>query len=885
VLRLRNALRPASAEADLAREVASHLALVEDELVRRGMTAEEARFAARRAFGGVALAKDLHRDARSFVWLDDARRDVRHSARLLRRDPLFALTAALSLAIGIGANTTIFTVANVLLFRPPAGVADADRLVDIGTRTPGGGFGNSSYPNYLDLRQRATTVDGVYAYPLFPHAMSLGGTGSASGSERIFGTAVTGNYFTVLGAAPAAGRLFGAAEIEQPGAAPVVVLSHRFWTRRFDKDPAVVGRTLTLNRRAFTVIGVASEGFQGTGIRAGDVWVPIAMDTPVTSLTNRASAGLLLGGRLKPGVTVSQAAAEMDAIGRALEREYPDENRGKGFVVEAASPVPGASVPVAVFLGLLTAIVMLVLAIACANLAGVLLARAAARRTEIAVRLALGAGRARLVRQLLAETLMLFALGGGGGLLMARGLTSVLVSLLPALPFPVNVSLALDLRGVLFTTGLVLAAALLSGLAPALQASKADVVSALKDDAQSPSRLRLRHGFVIAQVAFSILLIVVAGLFVRALQAAGSGDPGFDPHGVELASLDLSLAGYTVTTGPLVAREIVDRVRALPDVQTASLALVLPGGFETQRRALGVPGVTPPNGQRFFGVDWNVVEPGYFATLRIPLAAGRDFTAADRDGTPLAAIVGEGTARRFWPGQDAVGKYVVQPTLGPRGQVTETRTLLVVGVARDVKASSLIDGLSRSLVYVPLQQQYAAGVTIVARTTRGQRIAEEIRSLAASINPDLPIVTSQTLEDAMALGLVPQRVVVSVSGGLGLVGALLAAIGIYGVTAYAVARRRREIGIRMALGAQRADVVRLILRQGMRLAISGSAIGLLLAAGASQALGAFLFGVPPLDPAIFGGAAALFACVGLTACYLPARRATTIDPLAALRSE
>ncbi|HEV2986582.1 MAG TPA: ABC transporter permease, partial [Vicinamibacterales bacterium] len=733
--RLRNALCPASAEADLAREVASHLALVEDELVRRGMTAEEARFAARRAFGGVALAKDLHRDARSFVWLDDARRDVRHSARLLRRDPLFALTAALSLAIGIGANTTIFTVANALLFRPPAGVADADRLVDIGTRTPGGGFGNSSYPNYLDLRQRATTVDGVYAYPLFPHAMSLGGTGSASGSERIFGTAVTGNYFTVLGAAPAAGRLFGAAEIEQPGAAPVVVLSHRFWTRRFDKDPAVVGRTLTLNRRAFTVIGVASEGFQGTGIRAGDVWVPMAMGTPATSLTNRGSAGLLLGGRLKPGVTVSQAAAEMDAIGRALEREYPDENRGKGFVVEAASPVPGASVPVAVFLGLLTAIVMLVLAIACANLAGVLLARAAARRTEIAVRLALGAGRARLVRQLLAETLMLFALGGGGGLLMARGLTSVLVSLLPALPFPVNVSLALDLRGVLFTTGLVLAAALLSGLAPALQASKADVVSALKDDAQSPSRLRLRHGFVIAQVAFSILLIVVAGLFVRALQAAGSGDPGFDPHGVELASLDLSLAGYTVTTGPLVAREIVDRVRALPDVQTASLALVLPGGFETQRRALSVPGVTPPNGQRFFGVDWNVVEPGYFATLRIPLAAGRDFTAADRDGTPLAAIVGEGTARRFWPGQDAVGKYVVQPTLGPRGLVTETRTLLVVGVARDVKASSLIDGLSRSLVYVPLQQQYAAGVTIVARTTRGQRIAEEIRSLAASINP------------------------------------------------------------------------------------------------------------------------------------------------------
>jgi predicted permease len=322
-------------------------------------------------------------------------------------------------------------------------------------------------------------------------------------------------------------------------------------------------------------------------------------------------------------------------------------------------------------------------------------------------------------------------------------------------------------------------------------------------------------------------------------------------------------------------------------VQQASVAVVLPGGFETQRRAVSVPGVTPPAGQRFFGVDWNIVEPGYFATLRIPLAAGRDFTAADRDGAEPVAIVAEATARQFWPGREAVGQHIVQQAVGPTGRPNPNgaKPLLVVGVARDVKASSLIDGLSRSLVYVPLQQQYQPTVTIVARTTRGQRIADEIRSLVASADPNLPIVTSQTLEDAASIGLVPQRVVASVAGSLGLVGALLAAIGIYGVAAYAVTRRTREIGIRMALGAGRADVVAMVLRQGLWLAVTGSVIGLLLAAGASQALGGFLFGIPPLDPAAFGFAAVLFALVGLAACYVPARRATRIDPLTALRYE
>ena len=406
VFRLLTVWRRDRAEADLAREVSSHLALLQDEFQRRGLTPDEARLAARRAFGGVEQTKELQRDARSFRWLDDARQDVPYAARLLRRDPVFAATAAVSLAIGIGANTTVFTIANALLFRPPAGVVEPNRLVDIGSTTDGAGFGTCSYLTYLDIRRRTTSFDGVYAYSLFPRAMSLAGAGG--GAERVFATDVTTNYFTVLGALPAAGRLFDVRDKEDPGASPIAVLSDGFWTRRFNRDRAIVGGTLTLNGHPFVVVGVASAGFQGTGVRAADVWIPLNM-VGVTSpqatalLTNRAAAWLLIGGRLKAGVSVPQADAEMNAIGRTLQREYPDQNRTTDLRVLALSPVPGNSAPIAAFLAVLMGIASVVLAIACANLAGVLLARAAVRRREIAVRLAMGAGRARLVRQLLAR--------------------------------------------------------------------------------------------------------------------------------------------------------------------------------------------------------------------------------------------------------------------------------------------------------------------------------------------------------------------------------------------------------------------------------------------------------------------------------------------------
>ena len=815
-------------------------------------------------------------------WLQD----LRYAVRLLRRNPLFALTAVLSLAIGIGANTTIFTIANALLFKPPLGVADASRLVDVGRSQDGQGFDNGSYPNYLDIRARNTVFSGIYAYRLGPEPMSLRGK---DGAERIYGEMVSTNYFNVLGTPPRIGRLFTSDDSEQPAATPLAVLSHRFWMRRFNGDPAIVGQTLVLNGRPLTVIGVTPEGFHGTTVLTSDLWVPVNMvgelasRLPPAILTSRESAWLVMGARLKPGVTVGQAQAELANIGRALEQEFPDANRGKGLRVVASSPVPGDGAPVAAFMAVLMAIVMLVLAIACANVAGVLLARATTRRREIAVRLAIGAGRGRLIRQMLVESTLLFLIGGSGGLVLARLMTGALLSLLPAVPLPIDVTLALDGRAVVFTLTLSLVAAILSGLAPAFHASRAEVVGALKSDTQGgPERIWLRHAFVVSQVALSIVLVVGAGLFARALQRASEIDPGFDPHGVELATLDLSLGGYTADTGRVFARELIRRVRETPGVQAAALSAVMPlGDRGIGLGGLAVPGVELRNGRRFFDVDWNVITPGYFATMKMALLTGRDFSDADREGTPSVVIVNETAARQWWPRQDALGKTLLQETGRPDAP-DAVRTLTVVGVARDSKYRNLGED-PRPFVYVPIQQQYLSRTVIAARSAHGQRLAGELRALLASMNPNLPIVQALTFDAYSQLGLLPQRIAASVAGSLGLVGVLLAAIGIYGVTAYMVSSRTREIGIRMALGAERASVVRMVLRQGLTLTMIGAAIGLAVAAAASRLLGSLLFGVGATDPLTFIGSTMLFFVVGAAACYVPARRATAIDAMDALR--
>ena len=871
----RNLIHRDRVEHDLDDEVRAVFELVMAEKIQAGMRPEDARRAATLELGRVEVVKEQVRDVKMGAFADGVLQDLRYGARVLRRNPIFTLTAALSLAIGIGATTTIFTVANSLLLRTSPGVADPGRLVDIAPAIKGQfGLTFSTYSVYQDLRERVTTLENVYAYELEPKAVSLRGS---DGAERVFAVAVSLNYFETLGVPAAAGRVFGDPDRTQPEG--LAVLSHHFWVRRFGSDPAIVGRPLLIGGRPLVVTGVARAGFNGMSVAAPDLWIPVTTD----------AAQLMTGGRLKPGVSKAQAAAEFSAIGRGLSRDQPNRFGDIEWSVASPSPLPALIRGLAAaFIGLLMALVSIVLVIACSNVAGVLLARATARRREIAVRVTLGAGRARLIRQLLTETALLFVIGGTAGVAMARGMTSLLLAALPAFPVPVNLSLPLDGRVVTFAAVVSLVAAILSGMAPALHASRADVITALKDESQGPSnRLRLRNAFVVAQVAFSILLVVAAGLLGRALGRVTTIDQGFDPRGVEVASIDLSMAGYTDETGKVFARELAERLRRLPGFESASLADRVPGGpiqVEATKRRRGDPSAEAKAEPPPIPSSWTLVEPGYFKTLRIPIVSGRDFSAADRRGTQPVAIVDESTARRLWPGQEAVGQYL--PSLSSRAAAQDPTPKLVIGVARDVRQSGGRKDMPVLVVYAPLQQVYGPQLTIFARSSRGERLSGAIRALLATMNSSLPVLTAHTLEERQKGPVVLQlRIAALVSGTVGLVGLLLASIGIYGVTSYSISRRTREIGIRMTLGAQPADVVRMVLRQGMSLVAIGAGIGLVLATVAGRVLSGLLFGLPPLDPVTFGGATLLFAVIGLAACYVPIRRATRISPVEALRYE
>lgn len=900
---LRNLIQRDRIERDLDEELRSSFDMLTEEKVSAGMTRHDARRAAAIELR-IESVKEQVRDVRAGAVIETLVQDVRYAARLLRRNPIFALTAALSLSIGIGATTTVFTIGNGLLMTVPEGVREPGRLVEI-ARVEEGDFGVEPipYPDYLAMREQAKSFDGVYGYELNLESLSLRGD---EGSERVFGTFTTMNFFSVLGVQAAAGRLFGAGDVERPGASPITVLSHRFWMRRFGGDPGIAGKILIINGVPTTVVGVSAEGFRGVSVLAPDIWLPAVMIPALNpdrkldfSPANRQIMWeIMMGGRLAPGVSRQQAAVEVETIGRVLEREHASTREflsslgiplPQGPMVwrlALASPIPsGMRIPALGFLALLMGLTAIVLVIACTNLAGVLLARATVRRREIAVRTAIGAGRRRLIRQLLTETLLLFALGGTAGILLARAMTTLLVSLLPEFPMPVNLAVPLDGRVVAFSLLLSLVAALMSGLAPALHASKADVVGALKDDAQGPSdRFRLRNAFVVAQVAFSIMLVVTAAVLVRGLDNVRTLSRGFEPRGVDVASLDLSLAGYTSATGRVFARELLGRARSLPGVETATLADRAPGAGGMSLGGLTVPGVTPPNGQRYFFANWTLVESQYFETMRVPMLAGRDFTDADREGTPAVAIVGESAAKRLWPGKDAVGQTLFVHATNPNGTNTPT-PITIVGVAGDVILGAFRGSVPLAL-YVPMQQRYRPAATILVRRSAGVSLAADLRTLVTSMNPNLPVLTAMTLERQLSGPVEAQlRIAAAVAGALGVVGLLLVAIGIYGVASYGVTRRTREIGIRLSLGASRTAVVRMVLRQSMVLVAMGGGVGLVLGAGVGKLLSGPRFNVPPPDVAIFAGTAVVFALVGLAACYVPARRATRIGAMEALRYE
>jgi predicted permease len=804
--------------------------------------------------------------------------DARHAARGLARGPVFTLTAVLSLAIGIGATTAIFSIVNTLLLTSPPGIGAPDRLVSMGRTQEGRGFDNMSWLNYVDYRDRNTTLSGLAAMEFQPRALSLAGSG---GGEAVEGNVVSGNFFEVLQARPALGRFFLAEEDRTPRSHPVVVLSHHFWAERFNGDSSIVGGKIVLNGSPFTVVGVAAERFHGPAVLAPDLWVPVMasplLGSPADILSNRAGVWLMAVGRLKPDVGLAEAQADLSILARQLEQSFPQENRGKGVRLAPISLFPrDIESVVRGFMAFLLALSGLVLLAAGTNVAGMLLARAAARRREIAVRLAIGASRGRLLQQLLTESVLLFLIAGAVGAVLARWLVAGLMSLLPRLPVQIVFEPRIEWRVLAFTLAVSLVAGLLAGLVPALQSTRPSLAPELRSDTSgSGSRLRLRSGLLVAQMAFSMLLLVIAGLFSRALMKARAIDPGFDPRGVQVASFDFNLARYDAASGQRFGDILLQRIQALPGVESVALTRMLPlNGGGLGLGGIDVPGREAPNPDVGWSADWNIVTPGYFDVMHMPLVAGRGFTDRDRDGAAEVAIINQTLAEQIWPGESAVGKTFLN----------DDRSLTVIGVARDAKYRSLGEA-PRGFVYVAFGQRYNSRMSLIVRSAGGAGIAPQIRTLVAELDRNLPILNDATLEEQTAIGLFPQRVALWVAASLGGVALLLAVLGIYGVTAYGVARRTREIGIRIALGSPRASVLGLVLRQGVALASVGVALGVAATLGVTQLLRGLLYGVPGTDPVALGGAAALLVLAALVASWIPARRAARVDPVVALRSE
>ncbi|HXI31037.1 MAG TPA: ABC transporter permease [Vicinamibacterales bacterium] len=818
--------------------------------------------------------------------------DLRFGARLLAKSPGFTTVAALSLALGIGANTTIFTLVNAVLLSPLP-VEDPAQLVSVFTtdeRNTGNGldFLQTSPMNFRDLRDKNEVFSGVAGH----FGLPLNITGGTGNPEQIFGEMVSGNFFSVLGARPLLGRGFLADEDAVPGEKLVAVLGYGEWQKRYGGDPGIVGRTISLNGGAFTVVGVMPNGFKGANaIGAPALWVPY-MTYPVTTTgffreiaqpTQRRGLVFNIVGRLKPGVTVEQAEANLKTIARQLAQEYPNENQGRSVTLvplAQATINPGFRGNIVKAGGLLMTIVGLVLLIACANVANLLLARAAARQKEIAVRLSLGAGRGRLMMQLLAEGTLLALIGGAAGLLLAWWAQGLLWSFRPPFLQADAIDLQPDIRVLLFTIGVSLATGILFGLAPAVQASRPDLVVELKEKTSAPtgsSRLfSLRNALVAAQVALSLVALIGAGLFLRSLQHAQQITPGFDADHLAVLSFDLGAQGYTEPRGRQFQERVLERAGAVPGVQAATLASVVPlfqGGFA---RTVFLEGQDSSDRRAGRLVQISVVGPRYLETLGLPLLRGRTLAASDQPNTPMAAVINETMAKRFWPDQDALGrrfKFFGQDFF-----------VQVVGVVKDSKYN-FIGEEPTPFIYQAATQVYQPQLALFVKAAQPSAVLGTVRGEVQQLDRNLPLTGVFTLVDILDQSLWAPRMAASllaVFAGLSLV---LAVIGIYGVMAYAVSRRTRELGIRMALGARRSDVLRLVVFQGFRVTVLGLGVGLAASFAVTRLIATLLFDVSPTDVVTFTAVPLLLAAAALGASYLPALRATRIDPIVALRDE
>jgi predicted permease len=903
---------------DLDDEVASHLDLLTRDYLSRGMTPEEARAAARRAFGGVEQMKERYRDRRSLPMIETTLDDLRYAVRLLAKSPAFTLVAVLSLALGIGANLAVFSVLNAVLLRTLP-VPHPNDLVQI-SASRRGGDGLLSFPMYRDIRARQTVFTDMLATAgETPIRMTMPESGVSIDNVRA--SFVTASYFPVLGLQPAIGRFFTEDEDRIPESSEsqgtVTVLSDGFWTRQFGRDPNVIGRTLLVGRSACRIIGVAPPGFTGEALGGTpDLWIPLVAWSSRDSLENRRGMFAAYMARLKPGVSRTQAAAELTLLYQQFAREeqatlprLPGEGPPppvQDLAIQVAAGANGLDYALRRVFGPLLLIVMtvvaLVLLIACANVANLLLARAATRRREITVRLALGCARTRLVRQLFTESLLLSVLGAMAGAAIAWWGGRGLFSLLDATPIKLDVDLSPDLRMLAFTIAIVVLTSLAFGLAPALRASKVDLAPALNDQSRGSTslhlKLRLSRTLVIAQVALSLLLLIGAGLLARSLRNLRGVDLGFRPEHVVI--FDLAGGMPRLGTGPnakadrdalLMAqsRQGSERLQQIPGVQSASVSGQLLFGWSDVGAPISIRDAAnqPAPPDQVHTVRYNIVSPRYFDTVGMRLVRGRGLEARDTPGTPMVAVINEAMARQFFPSADPIGRQIdwLPPSIKEKVDPSARRTLEIVGIVADAKYNNLRQDAKPIIFLSMLQSARTLRSAEIRSTVPMATLVPQVRQALLEVTKDVMIRRVVTLEQQVDASLAPDRIIASVCGLFGSLALLLASVGLYGVVSYGVTQRTGEIGIRMALGASRTTVLGMVLRQSFLVVAAGIALGLPLAWIATRALTSFLYGLGPTDPLTISLAMLILLAVAGLAAWLPARRATQVDPMIALRHE
>ena len=880
IRRLAAMFRRRRLEDDLDDELRSHLEMAVELNVSKGMSPEDARCEALRGFGGIEQTKDRYRDQRGLPMLESIFQDLRFGLRMLRRSPGFSILAILCLTLGIGANAAVFSWIEGTLFRPYPAVVHQERLLALAGSARGeAGATPLSWPDFIDLQRNCTLFDAFFVSKITGTTLSIGDR-----AEVTTGSIVSANYFDAIGVHPILGRGFEPGEDSGQSAHPVAVISYQLWQRRFKSDPQIIGKTQRLNGVYHTIIGVAPEGFRGTFVGwAMQFWVPASMEEIFESggykLEDRGTRWIEAFVRLKPGVTRQQAQQEISAVAQRLEADYPETNRGRGIRLWPLWQTPFNNAHTLLpTLEIMLAVVVFVLLIACANVGNLLLVRWFARRHEMTVRVAIGAGRGRLLRQLFTEGLILSAFGAAGGLLVAHWCRHALVLLFPARG---GVSMHLlgeiDWRVLALSAGVCVIATLLVGLVPAMQTGKIDLAGSLKADSSGVvvghARTWVRSGLVVLQVSLSFVLLVGAGLLVHSLQKIRNTSPGFSTHEVLDTGVNLMAAGYDAQRAQNFQDELLDRVKALPGVESAAFARMTPLSYRSYSESLiSVDGYQPPSEEQPT-VEYNEVGPDYFVTMGIPLMSGREFTRADDENAALVAVVNETMASQYWRGRNPIGERV---------QV-KGRWMRVVGIAMDSKYESIRE-TRKPFFYVPLRQNFSRGVGLYIRTPlSAQTMASALVREVHAIDPNLALYEVITLQEQLDRSTSPQLVAVTLVGVLGALALLLAAIGLYGVMSYAVSQSTRELGLRMALGADPSNLLRLVLSRGLALTAGGMLLGVAVALALTRLMGNLLYNVSPREPLAFGAAFAVMTLASLAACFLPAWRATRTDPARALR--